>query len=97
MAADLFHVLNGMVRVANNYRDGRISQADVRVHFAIRIHELVEDLNNGGYCQSCSLPFDPEVMEVPVGNAPPGSDWIEMGEDGFPVDSDDADYIKEVF
>lgn len=24
------------------------------------------------------------------------SNWIEMGEDGFPVNSDDAEYIKEV-
>jgi hypothetical protein len=97
MAQDLFHVLDSMVRVAQNYRDGRISRADVRFAFAMRVYSLAEDLSNGGYCQSCSMPFDPEdVLEMPTGEAPKDSPWIEMGDDGFPVDSDDSDYVKEI-
>jgi hypothetical protein len=97
MSQDLFHVVDSMVRVANNYRDGRISQGDVKFAFAMRVFALAEDLSNGGYCQGCALAFDPEdVLEVPVGEAPKGSDWVEVDEDGIPVPNDDADYVKEI-
>jgi hypothetical protein len=94
---DTSSAVNQMMRVAKGLENGLTDHYTARLYFQTIANDIVAGIESTGLIAVCD-DEDYRANVVPSAEMPKDFDpaWVEIGEDDFPVDSDDADYVKEV-